>query len=143
MCQGVALAFELTVIDSDSPTMGLRSIALTEAAQLEVVGTACPPVPEWGENHNVYLAVDLAVAAAAPRVVEPDLDGGHLSLTLVPEVTGGVLIEPDANGSWAHTWAGDLAGGDHTLSAVCVGGGGLEAGFVHYGQQSFVVLAPS
>ena len=107
-----------------------------------VSGSGCPPETGWSEGSGfdffvvVGATVDGHVREAA-TVHPPNDDPGHVSFELVPEYDEQRVADatPDAAGDWSATWEipADAATGEVVVSALCIGGPGLEAGYVHYG----------
>lgn len=106
---------------------------------LEISGSACPPDPSWAGDDgfdfwSAVIGTDVFSITFAPRIHEPSTTPGHVSFQLVPEYTESHVAQaiPDVDGNWTAIWTvpDPLAGDDEHMivSALCIGGSGLESG---------------
>ena len=115
---------------------------------IEISGTACPPAASWDvdTDHWVVIGAGERSGRAVPTINDP-IEGGHVSFNLLPEYRDTFVAEatPAADGTWTATWTVPESESNPVetwLTAVCIGGSGLEAGTVHYGSHP-LTIAPA
>jgi hypothetical protein len=137
-----ATAPTTTVDDAErEPWFDVTPSSVAAGATVVVSGSGCPGDPAWAEDTGFDFSVVVGAAidgnVRAATVHPPSGEPGHVSFELVPEYDEQRVADatPDANGEWSTTWEipADAATGDLIVSALCLGGPGLEAGYVHYG----------
>ncbi len=113
---------------------------------VEISGTACPADASWEHEvgHWVVIGAGVANGPASPTINEPSEAPGHVSFNLVPEYLDAQIAQatPADDGTWTTSWTVPEAGSDSRriwLTALCIGGTGLESGSVHYGARSLTI----
>lgn len=116
--------------------------------RVTISGSGCPAEGRWADETGLDYVVIVGAAVDGQRrgaatVHPPSDDPGHLSFELVPEYDEQRVADatPDGDGHWSTTWdlPDDAATGALVVSALCIGGPGLEAGYVHYGGIALAV----
>lgn len=119
---------------------------------VQISGNACPADASWdpgspeSSDHFVVIGAGVADGPRTPGIGTPSDEPGHVSFELVPEYREARIAQatPDDDGDWSATWTvPEPDPGSETvwLTALCIGGSGLEAGSVHYGAIPLRVLA--
>ena len=114
--------------------------------RVEISGNACPAAASWDQapglpnssDHFVVIGAGVADGPRTPQIGSASDEPGHVSFELVPEYREARIAQatPDDNGAWSTSWTvpePDPGTDTVWLTALCIGGSGLEAGNVHYG----------